>query len=473
MLVHNQIDNLPSYLDIIKDQFQKACKVDLVISYVQQSGVGLLKGPIIRMIRNGFKVRLVCSFDMEITDPLAIKMLMDMGVEVKIHHPQRGTLHAKQWMFESSDGKKNCIIGSANLSEAALRSNVETGILITSEHDQKSINQARNAFDFIWKNKDSTPISDKDIATWIQTWNEKEKLKKQLRNFAKHYVQPDRDIDRKTPEENVSILENYVKNWIDIGVNDRTSGSEVTGRLWRGWYIIPDQGYIDDTLMEHLYKVCVIISHAPENTIDISSEMNQPFGKILELKKASLVRTKRKMNLRDLFVRREKNYLQRFDFAEHSLKPNGKINQAELKLTETGVHFAHTTNPKIRKRIYSRSMQEYSYNNLYLLRFLYEILTQVQTLSFVEFSFFVSHAYSFDQMDDVVALINIYRSLSPEVQQRFETSMSAYFKEKLEPTAQNVRGNYDKKVKHTMSALGWCQKLQYDAKGCELRLTRR
>lgn len=40
--------------------------------------------------------------------------------------------------------------------------------------------------------------------------------------------------------------------------------------------------------------------------------------------------------------------------------------------------------------------------------------------------------------------------------------MDEHFEAALEPTAKNVRGNYDKSAKHTMSALGWCDGLHCD-----------
>ena len=403
---------------------------------------------------------------MEITDPLAVKQLMDMGVTVKIYQAPRGTLHAKLWLFEDANGEQNCLIGSANLSAAALRDNVEAGVLITGARDQKSVDDARNAFDLVWRSKNCQTVTDKTIQIWVQAWNQKEEMKKRLMNLKKRPA----SISESTSGENVSILEAYVKGWIDIGVGTKTKGENITGRLWRGWYIIPDQGYIDDGRMEHLRKVCAIISDAPNQTISLSPDEDRFFKKILELMEGKFIRPNPSMTPRSLFVRQEKNYLLHFGFAEHLEKPNGKPDKNRLKLTTAGSNFALAESISALKRIYTRNMRNYSYNNLHLLPFLYELIEHTRTLNFFEFSFFVSHAYSTDQIDNVAQLINIYRSLSPRTRQKFENDMSAYFRKQLEPTAKNVRGNYDKKIKYTMSALGWCQKLQYDAENQELRL---
>ena len=465
MFVHNQIDGVSNYHDAVTKQFRQAHRADLVIAYVQESGVSLLKKYIANTNR---EVRLVCSFDMEITDPLAVKQLMDMGVTVKIYQAPRGTLHAKLWLFEYASGEQSCLIGSANLSAAALRDNVEAGVLITSERDRQFVDKAREAFDFVWNNKDCQTVTDKTIGIWLEAWNQKERTKKRLMRLGKRLA----SSDEGAADRNVSILEDYVKGWINIGVKTRTEDENITGRLWRGWYIIPDQGYIDDDRMEHLHKVCAIISDAPAQAISLSPDEDRFFKKILELMEGKFIRPNPSMTPRSLFVRQEKNYLLHFGFAEHPEKSNGKPDKSRLKLTTAGSNFALAENTAARKRIYTRNMRNYSYNNLHLLPFLYELLEHTRTLSLIEFSFFVSHAYSTDQIDNVAELINIYRSLSPRTRQQFNDDMNAHFQEKLEHTAKSVRTNYDKKVRHTMSALGWCQRLQYDAESCELRLKR-
>ena len=464
MFVHNQINGVSNYHDAVAKQFRQARRADLVIAYVQQSGVSLLKKYIANTNR---EIRLVCSFDMEITDPKAVAQLMDMGVTVKIYQAPKGTLHAKLWLFEDANGEQSCLVGSANLSAPALRDNVEAGVLITSERDPKSVVEARNAFDSIWHNENTETVTNETIRIWKQARKQQEAMKKRLRDLKKRPA----SADESASDENVSVLEAYVKGWIDIGVGAKTKGETITGRLWRGWYIIQD--YVDDERMEHLRKVCAVISGAPDQTVSMSPDKDRFFKKVLEVTEGKRARPNRKMNPRNLFVRQEKNYLLHFGFAEHPEKLDGRPDKSRLKLTTAGSNFALAENIAARKRIYTRNMRNYSYNNLHLLPFLYELLEHTRTLSFIEFSFFVSHAYSTDQIDNVAELINIYRSLSPRTRQQFNDDTNAHFQEKLEHTAKSVRTNYDKKVRHTMSALGWCQRLQYDAKGYELRLKRR
>ena len=102
----NQIDGVSNCHGTVAKQFRQARRADLVIAYVQQSGVYLLK----KYIANtNLEIRLVCSFDMEITGLLAVRQLVDMGVTVKIYQAPRGTLHAKLWLFEDANGGRTDI----------------------------------------------------------------------------------------------------------------------------------------------------------------------------------------------------------------------------------------------------------------------------------------------------------------------------------------------------------------------------
>lgn len=461
MLISNGMEELPSYYAVVSDQLKKAEKIDLAVSYIQQSGVSALKELITQV---GSNIRLVCSFDMDITDPLAVKQLMDMGVAVRIYQAQRGTLHAKLWLFEHGQGRWNCIVGSANLSANALRENMECGVLIKQDDNRQAINEALGVFNFIWDNDKCRDVTDEDIRIWAEGRHKRKKMKLRLKQQEKRPPSLDEDIE---------LLKEFAREWIDIGVDAQTIGAGLVGRLWRGWYIIPDQGYIDDELMNRLHRICKVVSSERGEMIDISSDnMNPPFQEILDITKAKLIRPKHKMEPRALFVRQEKNYLTHLGFLFHPDKANGKLNKQLLKLTENGRRFARARNVAEEKKIYTEAMREYSYNNLHLLQFTYDLLEQLKTLDFVEFSFFANHAYSSSELDSIVTLITIYRNLSPEARAGFRQDMGEYFRAKLEHTARNVRGNYNKKVKHTMSALGWCEGLHFDSKNNGLRLVK-
>jgi len=457
MLIANQTPDADNHLRILTDCFEQAEQADVVVAYIQQSGVTLLRNPLDRI---GRATRLICSLDMDVTDPAAIKTLMAMGVQVKVYQTDRGAMHAKLWLFKDASGGRRCIIGSANLSAGGLRNNVEVGVDLNEAEHPEAVAQARNLFGFLWNSERCGALTERDIDAWIAGRHERQKMIAQIRRIQSR-VKPPSDAAQ------MKILRKFVKGWIDIGVDEKTTGAGVTGKMWRGWYIIPDQGYIDDALMNRLRRICRIMQRA-SGVIDISAPVKPPFDEILKITEEKLLRAKRKMPLRALFVRQEKNYLTHFDFAHHPAKADGKVDKKILALTEYGAQFARAANAPAQKRIYTASMQQYAYNGLHLLEFTRLLLAEVGAVDLTEFSLFANHAYAIGEVNNIAALVTMHRGLSPDKKDSFKRKMDEYFHAKLEHTAKNVRGNYDKSAKHTMSALGWCDGLSFNLANCEL-----
>jgi len=460
MLIVNQTPDADDHLRVITDCFENAKRADMVVAYIQQSGVTLLQDSLGRI---GHAARLVCSLDMDVTDPAAIKALMAKGARVKVYKTDRGAMHAKLWLFKDGRGGWRCIIGSANLSAGGLRNNVEVGVDLNDAEHPEAVAQARNLFGFLWNSERCGALTERDIDAWISGRRERRAMIAQIRRLQSEARPP-------SAAAQVKVLRKFVKGWIDIGVDEKTAGAGVTGKMWRGWYIIPDQGYIDDALMNRLHRICRIMQRAG-GVIDISAPVKPPFDEILEITEEKLLRAKHKMPLRALFVRQEKNYLTHFDFAHHPAKPNGKPDKKTLALTEYGAKFADAANTRAQKQIYTASMRQYAYNGLRLLEFARMLLGEVGAVDLAEFSLFANHAYAIDEVNNIAALITMYRGLAVDKRDSFRREMDAYFHAQLEHTARNVRGNYDKSAKHTMSALGWCDGLRCDFDNWALSLS--
>ena len=213
---------------------------------------------------------------------------------------------------------------------------------------------------------------------------------------------------------NISILSEFVRGWIDLGVDEKVAGAgQVFGKKWRGWYIIPDHGYIDDEMMKRLARICGIIADEPNGSIDISKQApmgtNTALGEILALTSSKFTRTERRMSDRELFVRQEKNYLVHLGLAT---SPDKKT----LILSDYGRRISSAGEMDEIKSIYTDAMDDYVYNGLKLLDFTRRLLLQTEQVSFVEFSFFVRHAWTMDEVGVIASMIKMYRQL-PEAKE--------------------------------------------------------
>lgn len=445
MLIHNHRPDGENHGALIRRLLAQSDAVDLMVSYVKSAGAGLLRDALAKT-----KLRLLCARDMDITDPSALVALAETGANIKIYESSRGNFHPKMWLFYAKGKAYACVIGSANMSAGALLHNVEVGAFFDGGHPDM-LKQARGAFDYFW-GREEAHIAE---AAYLQEWMRYKESRQRAANEI-------RKLQASLPRQESETLKKYVESWIDIGVDAKTSGGAVRGNLWRGWYVIPDQGYIDNNCINCLHRICRIIADA--DTVDISTRSTSPvLAQILNIVRERLQGIKKKMTPRKLFIRREKNYLEKFGFAEHPPRATGKPNRELLRLTDAGKRFATENKQAGQKRIYTESMDSYIYNGLALLPSIKSALGATGHLTNEEFGLFVNHAYTAGDLDLAISLTLQYRALPEDGKAQFREWYSDLFARQLESAGgKNVRGNYDKKIKHTLSALGWCEGLRYD-----------
>lgn len=171
-----------------------------------------------------------------------------------------------------------------------------------------------------------------------------------------------------------------------------------------------------------------------------------------------------------LFVRQAKNYLIKFGWCYHPLKVNGKPNKSLLCLTNLGKQVNECGNIRCVRSLYSDYFYSYSFNGLLIIPFVKQLLQALEYVDIDEFNYFVVHAYSHDELDAIIGLIKIYRSLSTADKDAFYDKFKTHFNAVKEGTAKSVYGNYFKNVKHNVSAIAWCDGFSYA--GNQLRLSR-
>ncbi len=442
MFVQNQISHLSNHRDIITAEIDGADEILFIVAYVRENGVDIL----LDKIKNK-PTKLLCSFDMGITQLSGIKKLLENNVEVKVYHSNKGTFHPKIWLFGSGN-KWRMLIGSANLTRAALMENVEASVLVEGEDVTTN---ALMFFNYLWEKENASSVSMEEISVLQNKIIERKKLK----NKSVEVKEMGKDERKK-----IEILFEYVRNWIDIPKFD----SRGISTLWRGWYIIPDQGYVTDNAIQNLKSYLPFID---DNIL--LHESDEKYKRLLAkfVENSRFQREELRTSPHQLFVRQAKNYLIKFGWCFHPIKLNGKPDKRILCLTDLGRQIKQCENLACVKTLYTNYFLNYTFNGLNIVQFTRDLLDRVEYLTFNEFNYFVTHAYSYDDLEIIDHLIKIYRSLTNPAE--FDKECKAYFKEIKEPTAKNVHGNYIKNIKHTISVISWCEGFLLDD-GFTLRL---
>ena len=431
MFVQNQVSQLGNHHDVITSEIEKATQMVFVVAYVRENGVDAILDKIKGKSKS---VQLLCSFDMGITQLSGIKKLLENGVEVKVYKSAEGTFHPKVWLF-GNDNDWKMLIGSANLTRAALIDNVEASMLV---EDQSAISNALIFFKYLWEAEESHAVTLRDIGKLQNKVIEREKFKSA----------PAQARSGPTDAKKANVLFEYVKNWVDIPKFD----SKGISTLWRGWYVIPDHGHVTDELVRNLKSYLPFIAGGIH-----LSDSDAKYARLLEQFEvnSNFQRANLRTSMHGLFVRQAKNYLQKFGWCRHPIKQNGKADRKMLDLTDLGVKVNQCRSLAEVKALYTEYFFRYSFNGLCIVPFTEKLLKQLGHLTLDEFNFFVVHAYHDDDLDLIVDLVNMYRSLSNPA--AFNERCVAYFRKVKEPTAKYVYGNYVKNVRHNISVIGWCR----------------
>lgn len=459
MFIQNQIISLPNHLKKIKGMLNGADKAFLTVAYIRNSGVDQIIDDLQSIIDKHGKVKLICSNDMGITQPTAIKRVLDIGAEVKICKFDAGTFHAKIWLTEK-DGMWSCLVGSANCSKSAFLDNVEASLIVEQNSNfGGSIEQALMFFEYLWNNDKCFDVTDEILGAWQERKNNIAKTKQEI-SEVKLTTEKQKVID---------ILFGYVKDWLDIA-KDEKQKDEYKESLWRGWYVIPDQDLITDDTMVRLQKILKVIEQNKTLGVFDISKNSLVLPKVFEITKNKFKRETLTMLPRELFIRQEKNYLVRFGFVRHPIKKNNKEDENKLIITELGEKLAACESITCLKRVYSNNMIFYRWGNAYIFAFALKLLQKFQYITLDEFSLFVMHTYSDDEFEDIKNLIAMYRGLSRQEQKYLCEKINKYFDVTKGITAKNVRGNYFKHAKYTLMAIGWLDGLWFDEENKKVEL---
>ena len=436
MFVHNRSDNPQNHAELIEAKIREANEICLAVSYVTGSGVDMF----LEALR-GKRVKLICTFEMGITQVTAIQRLLAAGISVKLYYSSTGTFHPKLWLFRKGQ-TWTALVGSANFTRGGLFSNTEAGTFLEEESD---VVEAKKFFDDLWNGKQVQQLS-------VEAAEKLHEIVVRKSTFKRKIIS---GIERASTEDKFSNLFEFAKSWIDV---DKKVNYDLWPKTsyWRGWYIIPDQYEMNDQKIRMLQSILPFI----KSDLKIGENDQSPEYKDLLEHYMKQDSGETGMTKHERFVRRAKNYMIAFGWIEES----GKRGQKILNITELGEKIRDANSLETIKELYTEYFWNRRHHGIYLARFVKAILEQLEYIDRKEFRHFVFHADSEEDLETIIQLIRDYRSLSDADKQRFNAEVESYLKEVKGPTGKNVDGNYKKKIKFNLWALAWCNHFTIDDK---------
>jgi superfamily II DNA or RNA helicase/HKD family nuclease len=152
-------------LPLLAQRIDAADKVDLAIAFAMESGVQVITPWFRDLIDRGGRLRIVVGDYLDVTEPAALSQLSDIeGAQVRVFETGSGSFHPKAWLFRAENTLGSAIVGSSNLSRAALTSGVEWNL-----HSENATDVVATAFDQLWAHPQVRQLT----SDWISSYSQR------------------------------------------------------------------------------------------------------------------------------------------------------------------------------------------------------------------------------------------------------------------------------------------------------------
>ncbi|RGS35725.1 DEAD/DEAH box helicase family protein [Roseburia hominis] len=151
---------------------KKADSVDIIVSFLMESGVKMLIKELENALNRGAKIRILTGNYLGITQPSAlylIKNKLGKRVDLRFYNEPGRSFHPKSYIFHYKNHSE-IYIGSSNISKSALTSGVEWNYRFSNQTDEKNYDKFYQAFEDLFENH-STVIDDEELKRYSKEWH--------------------------------------------------------------------------------------------------------------------------------------------------------------------------------------------------------------------------------------------------------------------------------------------------------------
>ena len=176
---------------------KKAVSMDIIVSFLMESGVKMLLGELDNALKRGARIRILTGNYLGITQPSAlylIKRKLGDRVDLRFYNEKDRSFHPKSYIFHYADFS-DIYIGSSNISRSALTSGIEWNYRFSSKTDQKNYDKFYKTFEDLFENH-SIVIDDEELKRYSKNWH-RPAVSKDLDKY---------DIAEEPEDTNVKVL---------------------------------------------------------------------------------------------------------------------------------------------------------------------------------------------------------------------------------------------------------------------------
>ena len=183
------------YYQLIQS-LKKADGVDIIVSFLMESGVKLLLRELDTALKRGARIRILTGNYLGITQPSALYLLkkkLGARVDMRFYNEKERSFHPKAYIFHYA-GHSDLYIGSSNISRSALTSGIEWNYRFSSTFDPENYEKFYQTFEDLFEHH-SIIIDDEELKRYSQSWH-RPAVAKDLDRYEVSY-----QSEEKTPED--------------------------------------------------------------------------------------------------------------------------------------------------------------------------------------------------------------------------------------------------------------------------------
>ncbi len=153
----------------------QAVASDLCVAFVQMSGLRLVREHLRDLLQRRGRVRILTGDYLDITDPQALLVLLDLqssvdsgaNLDLRVFETRNTSFHPKSYLFHFKDGTSTALVGSSNLTSAALRTGIEWNYRLLTPTEPDGIREVQEAFDRLFHHPATQPLTHAWIKSYI------------------------------------------------------------------------------------------------------------------------------------------------------------------------------------------------------------------------------------------------------------------------------------------------------------------
>ena len=146
--------------------------VDIIVSFLMESGVKMIVKDLEKALRRGAKIRILTGNYLGITQPSALYMIKrELGeqIDLRFYNEKNRSFHPKSYIFHYKNYSE-IYVGSSNISRSALTSGIEWNYRFRSDSDLESYEKFFCTFEDLFYNH-SIVIDDEELKRYSRNWH--------------------------------------------------------------------------------------------------------------------------------------------------------------------------------------------------------------------------------------------------------------------------------------------------------------